>query len=94
MTLLGGALVSWNRGNTLQVGLAVQATSLAGMFMVNAIMLSTYLKALQTSGSTVAAVTSCAVNFLLSVSDNLLSCIHRSYSPSVVFHLQIHAVNC
>ncbi|CAM9731120.1 unnamed protein product [Scytosiphon promiscuus] len=48
------------------VGLAVQGASLAGMFMVNAVMLSTYLKALQMSGSTVATVTNFATNFLLS----------------------------
>lgn len=53
-----------------QVGLAVQGASLAGMFMVNAVMLSIYLKALQMSGSTVATVTNFATNFLLSVRKN------------------------
>ncbi len=38
------------------------------MFLVNAVMLSTFLKALQSSGSTVATVTNFATNFLLSVS--------------------------
>lgn len=50
-----------------KVGLAVQGASLAGMFLVNAVMLSTFLKALQTSGSTVATVINFASNFLLSV---------------------------
>eukprot|EP00752_Nemacystus_decipiens_P005236 g4752.t1 len=48
------------------VGLAVQGVSLAGMFLVNAVMLSTFLKALQMSGSTVATVINFASNFLLS----------------------------
>eukprot|EP00903_Cladosiphon_okamuranus_P009119 g8712.t1 len=48
------------------VGLAVQGVSLAGMFLVNAVMLSTFLKALQMSGSTVATVINFATNFLLS----------------------------
>lgn len=48
------------------VGLAVQGASLAGMFMVNAVMFSTFLKALQNSGSTIATVTNCGTNFLLS----------------------------
>lgn len=37
------------------------------MFLVNAVMLSTFLKALQMSGSTVATVINFASNFLLSV---------------------------
>ncbi|CAM9105951.1 unnamed protein product [Pylaiella littoralis] len=48
------------------VGLAVQAASLVGMFLANAVMLSTFIKALQMSGSTVATVTNFATNFLLS----------------------------
>lgn len=53
-----------------QVGLAVQGASLVGMFLVNAVMISTFIKALQMSGSTVATVTNFATNFLLSVSDH------------------------
>ena len=45
----------------------MQGASLAGMFLVNAVMLSTFLKALQMSGSTVATVINFASNFLLSV---------------------------
>lgn len=52
-----------------QVGLAVQGASLVGMFLVNAVMLSTFIKALQMSGSTVATVANFATNFLLSVRD-------------------------
>ncbi|CAB1099050.1 unnamed protein product [Ectocarpus sp. CCAP 1310/34] len=48
------------------VGRLVQGASLAGMFMVNAVMLSTFLKALQMSGSTVATVTNFSTNFVLS----------------------------
>lgn len=54
-------------GSNAQVGLAVQAVSLAGMVTVNALMISMYLRALQQSGSTVATVMNCAANFLLSV---------------------------
>ncbi|CAM9143508.1 unnamed protein product [Ascophyllum nodosum] len=53
-------------GGCNMVGLGVQGVSLAGMFLVNAVMLSMYLKALEISGSTVATVTNCATNFLLS----------------------------
>lgn len=68
-----------------QVSLAVQAASLAGMVLVNALMLSTYLRALQQSGSTIATVTNCATNFVLSVRKfsarpcGLLYCILNSY---------------
>ncbi|CAN0505450.1 unnamed protein product, partial [Ectocarpus sp. 12 AP-2014] len=48
------------------VGRLVQGASLAGMFMVNAVMLSTFLKALQMSGSTVATVTNFSTNLVLS----------------------------